>query len=54
MVAGLFISITNHIPSTGKKVLWQDFQAEVVDIDGYRIDKLCLKEYSLFSYHRIS
>lgn len=39
-VAGLFISITYHTLTTGEKALWQNFQLEVLDMDGHRIDKI--------------
>lgn len=41
-VGGLFISITNHIPITGEKTQWRDFELEVVDMDGHRIDKIMI------------
>jgi putative hemolysin len=41
-VGGLFISETNHIPKTGEKILWNEFELEVVDMDDQRIDKLMI------------
>lgn len=39
-IAGLILNILNHIPVTGEKVKWRDFELEVVDMDGQRIDKI--------------
>lgn len=41
-VGGLFISITHHIPVTGEKVRWLDYELEIVDMDGHRIDKIMI------------
>jgi putative hemolysin len=39
-IAGLFISEINHIPKTGEKIHWREFEIEVVDMDDQRVDKL--------------
>jgi putative hemolysin len=31
------------IPHPGEKLLWHDFEIEIVDMDGMRIDKLIIK-----------
>lgn len=41
-VGGLIIHKTNHIPKTGDKVKWKDYELEVVDMDGQRIDKVLI------------
>ncbi|MFC5284194.1 hemolysin family protein [Pedobacter alpinus] len=41
-VAGLFISIVNHIPKTGETCVWNKFSLEVIDMDGQRIDKILI------------
>lgn len=43
-LAGLAISILKHIPRPGEKFLWRDFEFEIVDLDGNRIDKLIIKQ----------
>ena len=39
-IAGLFISEINHIPQTGEKIQWREFEIEVIDMDDQRVDKL--------------
>lgn len=39
-VAGLVLDRVGRIPSVGEKVVWQDLQIEVVDMDGQRIDRV--------------
>lgn len=41
-VGGLFVSIAHHIPMTGEKARWLDYELEVVDMDGHRIDKIMI------------
>lgn len=43
-IAGLAMSILKHIPKPGEKFTWRDFEFEVVDLDGNRIDKLIVKK----------
>lgn len=43
-VAGLYISITHHIPVVGEKVTWEGYELEIVDMDGHRIDKLMISK----------
>lgn len=42
-LAGLAMSILRHIPKPGEKFVWREFEFEVVDLDGNRIDKLIIK-----------
>ena len=42
-VAGLILDELDHMPVAGEKVTWRDFQFEVVDMDGARIDQLIVK-----------
>jgi putative hemolysin len=42
-LAGLAMSILKHIPKPGEKFTWKDFEFEIVDLDGNRIDKLIIK-----------
>ncbi|MDO9585892.1 MAG: hemolysin family protein, partial [Syntrophales bacterium] len=43
-LAGLAINILKHIPRPGEKFTWRDFEFEIVDLDGNRIDKLIIKQ----------
>jgi len=42
-VAGFVLHHLKHIPSTGERFIWRDFDFEVIDMDGQRIDKLLVK-----------
>lgn len=42
-LAGLAMSILRHIPLPGEKFTWLNFEFEIVDLDGNRIDKLIIK-----------
>ncbi len=39
-LAGLIVHQLDHIPQVAEKVNWQGLCLEVVDMDGYRIDKV--------------
>jgi len=39
-LAGLLIEQTKHIPQSGERTSWQEFNFEIVDMDGARIDKV--------------
>jgi putative hemolysin len=41
-VSGLFLEEFRKIPKPGDKVLWLNYELEVLDMDGFRIDKLML------------
>lgn len=43
-LAGLAMSILRHIPKPGEKFRWMDYEFEIVDLDGNRIDKLIVKK----------
>lgn len=43
-LAGLAMSILKHIPKPGERFTWRDFDFEIVDLDGNRIDKLIIKK----------
>ena len=43
-LAGLAMSILRHIPKPGEKFTWKEFEFEIVDLDGNRIDKLIIKK----------
>ena len=39
-ISGLILEILGHIPVTGEKLSWREFDFEIIDMDGARIDKL--------------
>lgn len=41
-ISGLIIQQLRRIPSTGDMLVWRNFQIEIVDMDGPRIDKVLL------------
>jgi len=43
-LAGLAMSILRHIPKPGEKFTWKNYEFEIVDLDGNRIDKLIVKK----------
>lgn len=43
-VAGLVISLLEHIPQSGETTKWNNFTFEVVDMDGARVDKLLVQK----------
>jgi putative hemolysin len=42
-LAGFILSELKHIPITGEKFSWRDFEIEVIDLDGQRIDKVLVR-----------
>ncbi|HNB21517.1 MAG TPA: hemolysin family protein [Candidatus Melainabacteria bacterium] len=47
-VAGLIVHLLGHVPSTGEVATWNDLRFEVIDMDGFKIDKVAV------SYHKAS
>lgn len=47
-VAGLVVHLLGHVPSTGEIATWNDLRFEVIDMDGFKIDKVAV------SYHKAS
>jgi putative hemolysin len=41
-LAGLILFHLHHIPTPGEKLQWGDFEFEIVDMDGRRIDKVLI------------
>ncbi|MEO6583689.1 MAG: hemolysin family protein [Ferruginibacter sp.] len=39
-LAGFALHALEHIPETGEKFSWRDFDFEIIDMDGQRIDKI--------------
>lgn len=42
-LAGFVLHRLKQIPSTGDKLHWNDFDFEIIDMDGHRIDKVLVK-----------
>ncbi len=42
-LAGFVLHQLEHIPVTGEKFEWRDFNFEIIDMDGQRIDKILVK-----------
>lgn len=43
-IGGLVLNESRSVPVTGQKIHWLNFEIEVVDMDGARIDKLMIRE----------
>lgn len=41
-LAGFILHQLERIPATGDKLSWKDFQFEIIDMDGHRIDKVLI------------
>lgn len=42
-IGGLILELLEHIPQSGERVSWKEFDFEVLDMDGARIDKILVK-----------
>lgn len=42
-LAGFILHALERIPKSGEKFEWKDFQFEIIDMDGHRIDKVLVK-----------
>lgn len=42
-VSGLIMTELSHIPKEGEKLYWQNFELEVIDMDGVKIDKVIVR-----------
>ena len=42
-IGGLILELLEHIPQSGETVSWKEFDFEVLDMDGARIDKILVK-----------
>ncbi len=45
-LSGLLLEITQHIPSEGERIRWQDFDFEISKMDGARIDKVIVTRHT--------
>lgn len=43
-LAGLILELLERVPRTGEKLSWLNFEFEIVDMDGVRIDKVLVKK----------
>lgn len=41
-VAGLVVHLLGHVPATGEVATWNDLRFEVMDMDGFKIDKVAV------------
>jgi len=39
-LSGMMMWLLGHLPRTGDKATWEQWQLEVVDLDGKRVDKV--------------
>ena len=39
-LGGMLMAEMGHIPNTSDTVFWDDWRFEVMDMDGYRVDKV--------------
>ncbi len=39
-LAGCILDVLEHIPEVGEKLKWKEFDIEIIDMDGHRIDKV--------------
>lgn len=42
-VSGLIMTELSHIPKEGEKLIWHNFELEVIDMDGVKIDKVMIR-----------
>ena len=43
-LSGLILEILERLPKTGEKLRWMNFEFEIVDMDGARIDKVLVRK----------
>jgi putative hemolysin len=43
-LSGLILDVLERVPKTGDKLLWKNFEFEIVDMDKARIDKVLVKK----------
>jgi putative hemolysin len=43
-IAGLILHNTGYIPKTGEVIKWNDFEFEIMDLDGPKIDKILIRK----------
>jgi CBS domain containing-hemolysin-like protein len=46
-LAGFVLHQLQHIPTTGEKIRWKQFEFEIIDMDERRIDKILIKKQSI-------
>lgn len=42
-ISGLILDVLGHIPTTGEKMTWGEFEFEIIDMDSVRIDKVLVR-----------
>jgi putative hemolysin len=43
-LAGLVLHMTGYIPNIGDRIKWNEFEFEIVDLDGPKIDKILIRK----------
>jgi putative hemolysin len=43
-LSGLILDVLERVPSTGEKLIWENFEFEIVDMDKARIDKVLVRK----------
>lgn len=43
-ISGLILNELTHIPKEGEKLQWKNFEIEILDMDGVKIDKVLIKK----------
>jgi len=46
-LGGLLLDQLEHIPAIGEKLSWKEFEFEIIDMDGMRIDKILITKIAL-------
>jgi putative hemolysin len=46
-LAGLILQQLSYIPHPGETLKWRDFEFEIMDMDGQRIDKVLISKKSV-------
>lgn len=44
-ISGLILEQTQQIPKEGDRIRWNNFEFEIIDMDGARIDKIMIKKF---------
>lgn len=45
-IAGLILHELGYLPKTGERIAWQDFEFEIIDMDGPKIDKVLISKHN--------
>ncbi len=45
-LSGFIMNQLGHIPKVGQSFVWEQFSFEVLDMDGFRVDRVLVKDHS--------